>query len=66
LLWADGKLLVQKTDGTFVLVKASPTQYTELASAPIFNTKTFALPALAAGRLYVRDDHTLKCLDLRR
>jgi outer membrane protein assembly factor BamB len=66
LLLADGKLLVQKTDGTFVLVKASPTQYTELASAQIFNTKTFALPALASGRLYARDDRTLKCLDLRR
>jgi hypothetical protein len=34
--------------------------------AQIFNTKTFALPALASGRLYARDDHTLKCLDLRR
>jgi outer membrane protein assembly factor BamB len=66
LLFADGKLLVQKTDGTLVLLKASPAQYTELASAQIFNTKTFALPALAAGRLYARDDHTLKCLDLRR
>ncbi|HEV7999145.1 MAG TPA: PQQ-binding-like beta-propeller repeat protein [Planctomycetaceae bacterium] len=66
LLFADGKLIVQKTDGTFVLVKASPSQYTELATAQIFNTKTFALPALASGRLYVRDDRTLKCLDLRR
>jgi outer membrane protein assembly factor BamB len=66
ILFADGKLIVQKTDGTFVLVKASPSQYTELASAQIFNTKTFALPALASGRLYVRDDRTLKCLHLRR
>jgi outer membrane protein assembly factor BamB len=66
LLFADGKLLAQKTDGNFVLLKASPAQYTELATAPVFNTKTFALPALAAGRLYVRDDHTLKCLDVGR
>jgi outer membrane protein assembly factor BamB len=66
LLWADGKLFAQKTDGTFVLLKCTPTQYTELASAQVFNTKTFALPALASGRLYVRDDHTLKCLDLAR
>ncbi len=66
LLFADGKLLAQKTDGTLVLIKASPSQYTELASAQIFHTKTFALPALAAGRLYARDDHTLKCLELKR
>jgi outer membrane protein assembly factor BamB len=66
LLFADGKLLALKTDGALVLIKASPTQYTELASASIFNTKTFALPALASGHLYARDDRTLKCLDLRR
>ncbi len=66
LLWADGKLIVQKTDGTFVLVKATPTEYRELASAQVFNTKTFALPALAAGRLYARDDRTLRCLDVGR
>jgi len=66
LLFADGKLIAQKTDGTLVLIKASPAQYTELASATIFNTKTFALPALSAGHLYARDDHALKCLDLRR
>jgi outer membrane protein assembly factor BamB len=66
LLFADGKLLAQKTEGALVLVKASPSQYQELAFAQVFNTKTFALPALAAGRLYARDDRTLKCLDLRR
>jgi len=64
LLAADGKLLAQKTDGTLVLLRCDPTRYIELASAPIFTTKTFALPALSAGRLYVRDDHTLKCLSV--
>lgn len=66
LLKADGKILAQKTDGTLVLVRCDRARYVELASAQVFNAKTFALPALSAGRLYVRDDHTLKCLDLRR
>jgi outer membrane protein assembly factor BamB len=66
LLKADGKLLAQKTDGTLVLLRLDPTRSIELASAQVFNTKTFALPALSAGRLFVRDEHTLKCLDLRR
>jgi hypothetical protein len=66
LLKADGKLLAQKTDGTLVLLRLDPMRSVELASTQVFNTKTFALPALAAGRLYVRDDHTLKCLDVRR
>jgi outer membrane protein assembly factor BamB len=66
LLKAGGKILAQRTDGTLVLFKCDPDHYVELASASIFSTKTFALPALSAGRLYMRDDHTLKCLDVGR
>ncbi len=66
LLKADGKILAQKTDGTLVLFRCDPERYVELASAQVFTVKTFALPALSAGRLYVRDDHTLKCLDVHR
>jgi hypothetical protein len=66
LLKADGKILAQKTEGMLVLLRCDPARYVELASAQIFTTKTFALPALSSGRLYVRDDHTLKCLDLGR
>ena len=66
LLKADGKILAQKTDGSLVLFRCHQARYIELASAPIFTTKTSALPALSAGRLYVRDDSTLKCLDLHR
>ena len=66
LLKADGKLIAQKTDGGLVLIRCSPDRYVELASASIFTGKTFALPALSHGRVYVRDEHTLKCLDLSR
>jgi outer membrane protein assembly factor BamB len=66
LLKADGKLIAQKTDGGLVLIRCNPERYVELASTSIFTGKTFALPALSKGRLYVRDDHTLKCLDLSR
>jgi outer membrane protein assembly factor BamB len=66
LLKADGKLLAQKTDGGLVLIRCNPERYVELAAASIFTGKTFALPALSKGRVYVRDEHTLKCLDLSR
>lgn len=66
LLKADGKLIAQKTDGGLVLIRCNPEHYVELASASIFTGKTFALPALSNGRVYVRDEHTLKCLDLSR
>ncbi len=64
LIKADSKLLALKTDGTVVLVRCDPGKYVELASHQLFKSKTFALPALASGRLYARDERTLKCVDL--
>ena len=65
LLFADGKLLLLGTDGKLLLIKASPEKYQELAAAQVFKTVTRPLPALSDGLLYVRDQRTLKCLDLR-
>jgi outer membrane protein assembly factor BamB len=64
LIYADEKLLAVKDDGTIVLAKVSPQEYRQLASAKVHAGTTRALPALADGRLYVRDSNTLKCLDL--
>lgn len=66
LILADGKLILVRDDGTLVLVKASPEKYEELGRAQVLDTTTRALPALAGGRLYVRDTRTLKCLELGR
>jgi len=65
LIAADKKLLILKTDGELVLVAMNSDRYRELARSRILATTTRALPALAGGRLYVRDTRTLKCLDLR-
>jgi outer membrane protein assembly factor BamB len=64
LLCADGKLLAAKTDGELVLLRATPAAATVLARARPFRGTIRALPALAGGRLYVRDDTMLKCLDV--
>jgi len=64
LLKAGDKLLILKTDGVLVLAAANVDRYEELARARVADTTTRALPALAAGRLYVRDARTLKCLDV--
>ncbi len=66
LLLADGKLLIQTTAGKLHLAAASPDGYRELASAAVTGPKSFALPALANGRLYVRGPDALKCLDVGR
>ena len=62
LILADGKLLIMKTDGELVLAEPSPEKFRPLATAKLFDTTVQALPALAAGRLFVRDTKTLKCL----
>jgi outer membrane protein assembly factor BamB len=64
LLMADGKLLAAKTDGELVLLRATPAGVAVLARARPLPGTVRALPALSAGRLYLRDDTTLTCLDL--
>jgi hypothetical protein len=66
LILADGKLLIMKTDGELVLAEPSPKKYQPLATAQVLDGTTQALPALSAGRLYVRDTKTLKCLSVGR
>jgi outer membrane protein assembly factor BamB len=65
LLLADGKLLVTKTDGSLVLARVNPQRFELLARTAPGPALQQALPALADGRLYVRDEQALRCLDLR-
>jgi len=62
LVAADGKLVAAKTDGELVLVRADPTGLRVLARCRPLSGTVRALPALAGGRLYLRDDATLICL----
>jgi outer membrane protein assembly factor BamB len=64
LLAADGKLLAAKTDGDLLLMRVSPEGVTILARHQPLPGTVRALPALADGRLYVRDDDTLVCLNI--
>ncbi len=65
MIMADGKLIVLKTDGEMVLVRADKSRFRELGRTMLFSDTTRALPALSNGRLLVRDTSTLKCVDLR-
>jgi outer membrane protein assembly factor BamB len=69
LLAADGKLLVVKTDGELLLVRPDAARLAVLARARPFaddprGGPLRALPALANGRLYLRDDRTLVAVDV--
>ncbi|MBU6309605.1 MAG: PQQ-binding-like beta-propeller repeat protein [Planctomycetes bacterium] len=71
LLVADGKIIIVKTDGELLLVRPDASRLDVLArSRPLAGDvrggPLRALPALANGRLILRNDHTLVALDLSR
>jgi hypothetical protein len=54
--------------GELFLAEASPDGYRQLAKAKVLdgeNGEVWAPMALADGRLIVRDQHKMKCLDVR-
>lgn len=65
LIAADGKLLVMQTDGELRIATLDASKYTEKAKLKLLPLTTRALPALANGRLYVRNERMLACFDLR-
>jgi outer membrane protein assembly factor BamB len=60
----DDKLLLLEEPGNLVLLDPDPKEYRELARAKVCGN-TWAHPALADGRLYVRDDKELICVELK-
>jgi outer membrane protein assembly factor BamB len=63
---AGDRLLVVRETGELVLAPASPDAFRPLARAQVLPATVRAFPALADGFLYLRNDDTLVCLDLRR
>ena len=63
---AGERLLILRETGELILAPASPDAFRPLARAQVLPATVRAFPALADGRLYVRNEKTLVCLDLRR
>ena len=59
----DNKLLLVEESGDLVLLHPNPKEYLELARTKICG-KTWAHPAVADGRLYIRDAKELICIEL--
>lgn len=64
LLVADGHLIVLSEAGLLVLAEATPEAFREKARARIFDGRTWTMPSLAGGRLYLRDQKEMVALDL--
>lgn len=65
LLLVDHYLLVLGEHGKLALLEASPQEPEPLASAQPLRQKCWTMPVLSDGRLFLRDEEQVLCLDLR-
>jgi outer membrane protein assembly factor BamB len=61
---ASGHLIVTTEEGEIALVRATPGGHTELARFPALEGKTWNCPAIAGGRLLVRNATQMACYKL--
>jgi len=70
LVAADGRLVVVKTDGEILLMQPDPAAMRIVARSRPFGARLAgavrAPPAIAGGRLYLRDDRRVLCLEVGR
>ena len=64
LIHADGLVIACPENGDLVLIDPSPGGYKELARATVLESPVRALPALAGGRLFVRDGKKVLALEV--
>lgn len=64
LILADGNLIVLSERGQLLLVEATPVEYKEKGSAQVLQGKCWTHPSLSGGKLYLRNQKELLCLDL--
>jgi outer membrane protein assembly factor BamB len=65
VMLAGDHLVIMREGGELVLADASPSGFRPIARAQVLSPVVRALPALANGLLYVRNENTLVCVDLR-
>jgi outer membrane protein assembly factor BamB len=63
---AGNRLLIVRENGELVLAAATPDAFTALARAQVLRPTVRAYPAVSEGLVYIRNDDTLICLDLRK
>jgi outer membrane protein assembly factor BamB len=64
VLLADGHLIITSDQGELALVKATPAKYTEVARFEALKGQTWNYPAIAGGRLLVRNSSEMAAYDI--
>ena len=65
LIIADGHLIILGEQGNLGLAVVTPERFVEKANVPLMSGRCWTVPALAGGRLYVRDEKEIVAVDLR-
>jgi outer membrane protein assembly factor BamB len=63
-LLASGHLIILTSEGELALVRATPQAHEELARFPAITGKTWNYPAIAGGRLLVRNAVEMACFEI--
>jgi outer membrane protein assembly factor BamB len=66
VLLASGHLIVITDTGDLALVRATPDQYTEVARFSAIQGKTWNYPAIAGGRLLVRNGNEMAAYNIAK
>jgi outer membrane protein assembly factor BamB len=64
VILASGHLIVTTDNGEIALVRADPSGFNEVAKFAALEGKTWNVPALAGGKLLVRNETQMACFDL--
>ena len=64
VILADGHLIILSDRGKLGLAEAAPAGYIEKASAKVLSGLCWTAPTLADGRLYLRNEEEIVCLDM--
>lgn len=64
VILADGHLIILSDRGKLGLAEATPAGYIEKTSAKVLSGLCWTAPTLANGRLYLRNEEEIVCLDM--
>ena len=64
LLLASGHLVVLSGDGELILVRANPDRHEEVARFQAIHGKTWNHPAIADGKILVRNAVEMACFEI--
>ncbi|MBU0616595.1 MAG: PQQ-like beta-propeller repeat protein [Planctomycetes bacterium] len=64
VLYADGKFIILDEEGQLALATATPEGFEVHSQAKVLKRLSWTVPTLVETKLYLRDHHTIKALDL--